>query len=78
MRSSVDSVAEVASLGRDVERKYALLTDMANMRDEAVERVENLGAQLAASAHREAAYKLGLTVMKEDLVKSRVEHANLR
>lgn len=70
--------AKTISLGRDVEKTAASLTDTANMHDEAVERAYNLGAPLAANVRREEAYKLDLTAVEEDLVKTRVERAKLQ
>lgn len=54
----VENLCEVVTrLGRDVEKVAASLTDTANMQDEAVERTDNLHAQLTASIRREDAYK---------------------
>lgn len=51
---------------------------MANIRDGAVEKADNLGAQLAASFCRDDAYKSKRTSVKEDLVKPLVEWDNRR
>lgn len=70
--------AEVARLDRNAEMMTASLTDKPNMRDEAIERAKNFRAQLTASVRLEDAYKLELTAIKENLVKTRVGRANLR
>lgn len=67
-----------SGLGRDVEKMASSLTDTTKVRNEAIERSEDLTAQLAASVHREEAHKLDLTAMKEDLSITRVRRANLR
>lgn len=69
--------AEVTRLGRDAEKMTASLTDAANIRAETVKWADNLIAQLAASVRRKDAYMLKLAAGKQDLVKTRVERANL-
>lgn len=60
-----------------MEKKFASLTDTENMQDEAVESAESLSAQLAASVCSDHANKIELTAVKEVLVKTRVQRANL-
>lgn len=69
---------ELTELDQDVENMIASLTDSAGMRDEIVERADDLSAQLAASARRRDAYTSRLAAEKKNFYKFRVERANLR
>lgn len=66
LHSEVDAFArlraEAAWLGCDVEKMTASCIYMANMRDEAVERANNLSAQLAASVCWKDTYMSTLVV----------------
>lgn len=64
-------------MARNVEKVTVSLTDTANVRNGAIERADNLSAQLAASFCREDTYKLELTAVKSDSVKIPAERANL-
>lgn len=81
LHSRIDNVkqlrAEVARLDCDVEKVTVSQSDMANMRDEAVERAYHLSAQIAASIRLEDAYKSEQAAVKDVLVRTRVESANL-
>lgn len=82
LHSKVDDVkqlrAGVSKLGCDVERITASLTDTTNMCNEAVERADDVGAYLAASIRHEDAYRAELNAVKEELVKTHIERANLQ
>lgn len=69
--------SKVARLGHDVENMSASLTDTGNMRDEAVNRADNLSVYFAVSVYCRDAYKLELAVVKKGLKKTRVERASL-
>lgn len=62
----------------NVKKMTASMTNTANKRDEIVKRADILSAQLAASVCLESTYKPVLIVVKEALVKTFVERANLQ
>lgn len=69
---------EVTSMDCNVEKMTASLTDTVSVRGEAVERAYIVITQLAASVCCEDACKFELNGVKEDLLATRVERANLR
>lgn len=70
--------AKDTRLSRNVEKVTASFTSMANVRDGAAERADNLCAQLVASVRLKDVYNLELAQVKEGLIETRVERANLR